>query len=941
MEEILRQRQSGTMPGREVSPTTQIAPRQTRLESILAQRRAIRTTEQPAAPAPAPTGQGAEGETPAAANIGGDYLRDPQAWEQREMRRAKGLAPTTPQAAPVAAPEATPAPTGQGEEGETPAPAALPPRIAWGPGEKERIRQWVEAPAAEVAEGIPAILQNTGPTFRATWASKKAAGKEPAWAEVLAETWPKADENEQRRLAQTVLSREREGQLDLPTESGPRVATARELEMLQGVRGLSPADEIRREKVVRASEGFTLDYAAKSLQYLGRRAANAATLGVLGRLVPGLHEAVRREELVQPEAGATEIMQATGEVAEMGAYLKTIGAIFGLVARTSPWAAKVVDKIPGLRRVGPGALRVIRWAELKERFPASAKLIEVGVRKGAIGVGAAVPITAAHAVAQDMTWEQAGKQWAINTVFLGGISAAFGVAGQIDAFRYASKVKAEIHKVYVVRQRQLLDQMNRTTKHAEIATGKPFIRNPVKDLQLETIGPGGERVPEFLRIGPPKHGLFAATPEGKAYEAAHRYLYHNFQTAMRMALADEQIAGLQGRMEAAVRKDWIPGRPAQTPHEMAMKILREGVPPVRAPAEPGRPAPLAQVPAKPAAVARARILAGRAAKTVAPSAESLAAAARAAEAMAARGATPAQQIDAAAAALSRSVRQTGAVLSPEDARTTAERLVAEKQRQGREAAPAEVPALDQALAATRKSVSKLAKAKRTPAAIRKVAEKVAAKFGVEVDAVLQGMGAAAVQPTPPAAVSPVAEPYAMGKDVVSEQPAAAEVAPPKTRADIQRDLALWRQYQETGDESLLEDMTPGTVVDVSKEVATMSLDLAAGLKTIGERRAFWNRIEQAAELVESGEATKGELGAELAAYQAIWGKTDPLPSTLLERLGFPELITEPAAAEAVPAPGAVVPEVGIAPPAAPAKEPWKQVWEMPYNEFDGPATGPS
>ncbi|HUX01334.1 MAG TPA: hypothetical protein VMY35_10195, partial [Phycisphaerae bacterium] len=27
--------------------------------------------------------------------------------------------------------------------------------------------------------------------------------------------------------------------------------------------------------------------------------------------------------------------------------------------------------------------------------------------------------------------------------------------------------------------------------------------------------------------------------------------------------------------------------------------------------------------------------------------------------------------------------------------------------------------------------------------------------------------------------------------------------------------------------------------------------------------------------------------------------------------------------------------------AAPAKEPWKQVWEMPYNEFDGPATGPS
>ena len=202
-----------------------------------------------------------------------------------------------------------------------------------------------------------------------------------------------------------------------------------------------------------------------------------------------------------------------------------------------------------------------------------------------------------------------------------------------------------------------------------------------------------------------------------------------------------------------------------------------------------------------------------------------------------------------------------------------------------------------------------------------------------------------VQPTPPAAAerAPIAHERALEANI---PPAAAEVAPPKTRADIQRDLALWRQYQETGDESLLEDMTPGTVVDVSKEVATMSLDLAAGLKTIGERRAFWNRIEQAAELVESGEATKGELGAELAAYQAIWGKTDPLHSTLLERLGFPELITEPAAAEAVPAPGAVVPEVGIAPPAAkPAPavgaegEVAPEAPTLPQAEKEGPGIG--
>ncbi|HUX16369.1 MAG TPA: hypothetical protein VMW52_07830 [Phycisphaerae bacterium] len=147
-------------------------------------------------------------------------------------------------------------------------------------------------------------------------------------------------------------------------------------------------------------------------------------------------------------------------------------------------------------------------------------------------------------------------------------------------------------------------------------------------------------------------------------------------------------------------------------------------------------------------------------------------------------------------------------------------------------------------------------------------------------------------------------------DLRTEKPTAAGATPPakpaalpsQSRADAQRALAIFRQFQETGDEGLLDDLPPGALVDTTAEQATMSLDLAASLKTAGERRTFWNRLDEAAKLIDTGEATKEELAAEVAAYQAVWGQVDPIPETMLDRLGLSELAVEAPKAEAAAPP---------------------------------------
>ena len=334
----------------------------------------------------------------------------------------------------------------------------------------------------EDAEGIQAELQQTGPTFRAEWAgivksrqqereAFRAAppaertllergvpvtpenlalvrqGKVPPrpvkteaelfpqvptfgqWAYVAERAWLRAGDEEKQQIARAFLQYERDGQLDLPTERGPRPARENELKMLQEVQGLSAAERVHVERlarvyrVERTGTGVAREM-GESLLYLGSRAINPFNLG--DRFIPGLGDWAKHYVESQPSGEERVLAQATGEITKFGTEMKAIGALFRAVAWASPLAAEALAKMPGLRRVGPAVSKALRLAEFQERFPATAKLTANVLKQVAVSQPVAAAVTGLEAVGYNMSWEEAEKQWGKNAAFFGLVSAAYG-----------------------------------------------------------------------------------------------------------------------------------------------------------------------------------------------------------------------------------------------------------------------------------------------------------------------------------------------------------------------------------------------------------------------------------------------------------------------------------------------------------------------------------
>jgi hypothetical protein len=139
-----------------------------------------------------------------------------------------------------------------------------------------------------------------------------------------------------------------------------------------------------------------------------------------------------------------------------------------------------------------------------------------------------------------------------------------------------------------------------------------------------------------------------------------------------------------------------------------------------------------------------------------------------------------------------------------------------------------------------------------------------------------------VEARKPAEAAPTA-PEAEKVAPAPAKPPSEAVAPPQTPADAARAAAIFKEYQRTGDEGLLEDLPPSTRIDITPE--EVDLSLARSLDTPQKRADFKDRVLEAMGAVELGEAGFADLRNSLIAYQDVWGETDPLPKGVQRYIG--------------------------------------------------------